>query len=105
MELTPEQSIVLPTAYFHPESGLIIGSTSEYLGGTWLGRQGDPSPKMAFFKHAFVVGITPSGTTRYHVQNPEDILKLLKIVDANVSEAFIGVTADAVRDMMGVGVG
>ncbi|MBS4040118.1 MAG: hypothetical protein KGZ81_05915 [Flavobacteriales bacterium] len=100
MELTPEQSIMLKATHTDPETGLLIGTSDEFS-SSGLGVPLVATSKIAFFKDAFVVGITPDGLTRYYVKDPADILKLLKIVDAVVSEAFIGVTTDAVHEMMG----
>lgn len=101
MELTPEQSIMLKATHTDPETGLLIGTSDEFS-SSGLGVPLVATSKIAFFKDAFVVGITPDGLTRYYVKDPSDILKLLKIVNAVVSEAFIGVTTDAVEEMMGV---
>ena len=100
MGLTPEQSIMLKATHTDPETGLLIGTSDEFS-SSGLGVPLVATSKIAFFKDAFVVGITPDGLTRYYVKDPADILKLLKIVDAVVSEAFIGVTTDAVHEMMG----
>lgn len=100
MTLTPEQSIMLDAFHVNKETGLVIGTDDEFSTSV-LGVAFPAIPKIAFFKDAFVVGIIPGGLTRYYVKDPADILKLLKIVNENVSEAFIGVTTDAVQDMMG----
>lgn len=100
MTLTPEQSIMLGAFHLDKETGLVIGTDDEFS-TSMLGVPLVATSKIAFFKDAFVVGITPNGLTRYYVKDPSDILKLLKIVNAVVSEAFIGVTADAVKEMMG----
>lgn len=100
MELTPEQSIMIDAFHLDKETGLLIGTDNEFS-SSGLGVPFPAIPKIAFFKDAFVVGITPDGLTRYYVKDPADILKLLKIVGAVVSEAFIGVTTDAVHEIMG----
>lgn len=100
MTLTPEQSIMIDAFHLDKETGLVIGTDNEFS-SSGLGVPFPAIPKIAFFKDAFVVGITPDGLTRYYVKDPSDILKLLKIVNAVVSEAFIGVTTDAVEEMMG----
>lgn len=100
MTLTPEQSILLDAFHLDKETGLVIGTDDEFS-TSMLGVPFPAIPKIAFFKDAFVVGITPYALTRYYVKDPSDILKLLKIVNAVVSEAFIGVTTDAVKEMMG----
>ena len=101
MALSPEQSIMLKATHTDPETGLLIGTSDEFS-SSGLGVPLVATSKIAFFKDAFVVGITPDGLTRYYVKDPSDILKLLKIVNAVVSEAFIGVTPEAVEEMMGV---
>lgn len=101
MTLTPEQSILLDAFHLDKETGLVIGTDDEFS-TSMLGVPLVATSKIAFFKDAFVVGITPDGLTRYYVKDPSDILKLLKIVNAVVSEAFIGVTTEAVEEMMGV---
>ena len=100
-ELKPEDTLMLTCVVTHKETGLIIGTYSgpdahaEGFEANWV------SEPVAFFKDMFVVGMNYDVTTEYRVKNPAQILKLHEIIDKTHASAYIVISKEVVKELMG----